>query len=169
MAAATTNPWNDNPASEPTAETLGADANGAFVLADELGDLAPIKDGSMLHADMVKRAFEALLAASLMGPSLRVTVRFNAGVPVVDSFRARRTTLRTEDITFVDGGTGITTVRVVDTYLPPKRGEPAAFVHEGTDPGIKPEHYAATGFRGATVTTLAGGVAADLKFSVEIW
>lgn len=174
MAAYEQNPWDMTPAEEPSAAALGADAHGVFVLRDEDvdqfgNDISPLKDGTQPYSAMLIRAFETALAADLMSPSLRVTVRFNGGTPVVDSFRSKRTTLRYEDVKVVDNGTGITTVRVADTSLPSKRGEPSATVHEGTEPTIKAVHYSDTGWRGATVTTLDGGGAANLKFTVEIW
>jgi hypothetical protein len=174
MAAYEQNPWNMTPAEEPSALSLGADANGVFALADEDvdgygNDISPIKDGTQPYAAMMARTMEAALAASRMVPSLRVTIRFNAGAPVVDSFRSTRDTLKIEDIDLIDGGTGITTVRVVDTSLPPKRGEPSAAVHEGTKPTFKVEHYSASGWRGALVTTWDNGSAANLLFTVEIW
>ncbi len=174
MTAASSNPWNDTPARRPSAVDFGADANGAFSLRDEdvdeyQQDISPVRDGSMLYADMMRRTLEATAAIAATMPALTVTVRFNAGAPVVDSFCSPRTTRKIEDIFVVDGGTGITTVRVVDTTIPPKIGEPQASVHEGTDPAIKVEDYSDTGWRGALVTTRAGGTLADLKFTVSIW
>jgi hypothetical protein len=174
MAAASSNPWNLTPAEEPSAATLGADANGVFVLVDEKtdaygNDISPPDDGTMLNKRMVERAFETALAASRMVPSLRVTVRFSAGDPIVDSFRSTRDGRTIESIEVVDNGTGDTTVRVVDTTLPPKRGEPGAVVHAGTKPTMKVEDYSTTGYRGARVTTWDNGSAADLLVTVEIW
>lgn len=169
MSAAESNPWNMTPARVPSSEDLGADANGLFVLLDELGDKAPLKDGSMLYADMVKRLYESAVSGNIMTPSLRVTVRFSGGVPAVDSFNAPRTTLTTSNIDLVDNGDGDVTVRVASTSLPTKRGEPMATVHEGTTPTIKAEEYTATGWRGARVYTKDAGTATDLKFTVTIW
>jgi hypothetical protein len=162
MAAASSNPWDETPARRPSAEDLGADAAGRFVLEDEDedqfgNDISPTRDGRMLYADMMKRLLEAAVAANTTMPALSVTVRFSGGAPIVDSFVSPRTTRKIEDVFVVDGGTGITTVRVVDTTIPPKIGEPQASVHEGTDPAIKVEDYSDTGWRGALVTTRAGG------------
>lgn len=168
MAAATENPWNATPARVPSAEDLGADKDGAFKLLDVDGEHAPPKDGSMPYADMVNRLLEAAVSACSMAPSVRVTVRFSAGAPQVDSFTAPRTTLRTEDIKLVDNGDGDVTVRVDSTLIPTKRGEPTATVHAGTEPTIKAEEYTASGWRGARVYTKDGGTPTDLKFTVEI-
>lgn len=173
MAAATQYPYDKTPAAAVSAADLGADAAG-FVLADELADehgneRAPVQDGTELYAAMVNRLLETAVGADALTPSLRVTIRFNAGTPAVDSFLAKRTTLRTEDIDFVDNGDGDTTVRVADTSLPPKRGEPGAYVHEGTKPTLEVAHYTATGWRGARVKTWDNGSAADLLTTVEIW
>lgn len=173
MAAASSNPWNATPARRPSAEDLGADAAGAFVLEDEDvdqfgNDISPVRDGKMLYADMMNRLLEATVAAATTMPALVVTVRFNGGTPVVDSFISPRTTRKIEDIEARDDGTGITTVRVVDTTLPPTIGDPRGTVHAGTDPAIKVESYSDTGWRGATVTTKDGGTLANLRFTVEI-
>lgn len=173
MAAATSNPWNATPARRPSAVDFGADANGEFVLEDEDTDargqdISPVRDGKMLYADMMNRALEGAVTAAATMPALVVTVRFNAGTPIVDSFISPRTTRKIEEIEVVDGGTGITTVRVVDTTIPAAIGGPRATVHEGSNPSIKAEAYATSGCRGATVTTKNGGSAADLGFTVEI-
>lgn len=169
MAAATKNPWDETPAKVPSFESLGANAEGKFVLEDELGDKAPLKDGSMLYADMVKRCLEAAAIASAMTFSLRVTVRFNAGEPIVESFLAPRTTLRTSDIQFHDNGDGDTTVYVADTLIPTKRMDPGVDLHAGTKPTATVEHHAAAGERGARVKTWDNGTAADLRYTVTIY
>ena len=176
MAAATSNPWNETPARRPSAADFGSDANGVFVLADELtdrdgNDIRPVQDGSMLYADMMNRALEAMVAGAATMPALIVTVRFATGVPVVDSFISPRTTRAIEDIECVDDGTGITTVRVVDTTLPPKIGDPTLTINEGTTPIGKAEHYEDTGWRGATVETkeLTGSTLTNLRFTVMIF
>lgn len=172
MAAASSNPWNETPARRPSAVDFGADASG-FVLRDEEvdqaeNDIAPIKDGTQPYAAMFNRCLEACAAASASMPALAVTVRFAAGTPVVDSFISPRTTRKIEDIECVDGGDGITTVRVVDTTLPSVIGGPRATVNEGTNPTIKATAYSTSGWRGAVVETRSGGTLTDLEFTVEI-
>lgn len=174
MAATSSNPWDETPARRPSAEDLGADAAGRFVLEDEDedqfgNDISPTRDGRMLYADMMKRLLEAAVAANTTMPALSVTVRFVGGAPVVDSFVSPRTTRKIEDIEARDDGTGITTVRVVDTTLPPVIGGPRLTIHEGTDPAGKAAAYSETGYRGATVTTKDGGTPANLGFTVEIF
>ena len=173
MAAATLNPWNDTPARRPSAVDLGADANGAFVLADEdvdqyQNDISPIRDGTQPYAAMFNRLLEAGVAAGATMPALVVTVRFNAGDPIVDSFISPRTTRQIEEIEVVDNDVGDTTIRVVDTTLPPVIGGPRATIHDGAFPSIVAVNYSTTGYRGVTVTTTDSGVAADLGFTVEI-
>ena len=162
--AALVNPWDDTPARVPTLLDFG----GA-VLEDETDDRAPLKDGSMPYADMFNRQAEALASAAAVTPSLVATVRFSGGVPALDSFVAPRTTLRSEDITVTDNGTGDTTISVLDTYIPTKRTEPHATANEGTDPALQAAEFASGGRRGARVKSWAAGSAADLKFTVEIF
>lgn len=169
MPAASQNPWDMTPAQVPSFESLGANAEGKFALEEELGEKAPLKDGTMLYKEMLERAFEAAALANAMMPSLRVTVRFNAGSPVVDSFLAPRTTLKTSDIQFNDNADGDTTVWVNDTYLPPKRMDPGLHLNGGTKPTGEVEHFADTGKRGARVKTWDDGSAADVRFTVEIF
>ena len=173
MAASSTNPWNETPARRPGAVDFGADANGEFVLEDEDtdrfgNDISPVRDGKMLYADMMNRALEGVATAAATMPALVVTVRFSGGTPIVDSFVSPRTTRKIEDIDARDDGTGITTVRVVDTTIPDSIGGPRATVHEGTAPTIKAEPYSEAGWRGVTVTTKEGGTLANLGFTVEI-
>lgn len=173
MAAASSNPWNETPARRPSATDFGADANGVFALRDEEtdqfeNDIAPIKDGTQPYAAMFNRCLEACATSAATMPALTVTVRFSAGVPVVDSFISPRTTRKIEDIDLVDGGDGITTVRVVDTTLPPVIGGPHATANEGTNPTIKATPYSTSGWRGAVVETRAGGTLTDLEFTVGI-
>lgn len=173
MTAASSNPWNETPARRPSAADFGADAQGVFVLADEDvdqfgNDISPTRDGTQPYAAMFNRLLEAAATSSATMPALTVTVRFSGGTPIVDSFISPRTTRKIEDIQLVDGGTGITTVRVVDTTLPPVIGGPRASVHEGTKPTSKVEAYSDTGWRGAKITTWDNGTAADLGFTVEI-
>ena len=173
MAAASSNPWNETPARRPGAADFGAGSSG-FILADEGEDdhgedISPIRDGTQPYAAMFNRALEACAAASACIPALSVSVRFDgSGVPEVASFISPRTTRKIEDIYCVDGGTGITTVRVVDTTLPAAIGNPRATVNEGTDATIKATAYFPSGWRGATVETRAGGTLANLEFTVEI-
>lgn len=174
MAAASSNPWNETPARRPSVADLGSDAAGAFVLEDEdvdqfSNDISPVRDGKMPYADMFNRLLEAGATAAATVPALSVTVRFNGGTPEVDSFISPRTTRKIEDIEARDDGTGITTVRVVDTTLPPVIGGPRLTIHEGTDPAGKAAAYSETGYRGATVTTKDGGTPANLGFTVEIF
>ena len=174
MAAASSNPWNETPARRPSAQDFGAGSNGAFLLADEdvdqfENDISPIKDGTQPYAAMFNRVLEGITAAAASMPALSVSVRFTGGgVPEVASFVSPRTTRKIEDIECVDDGTGITTVRVVDTTLPPVIGNPRATVNEGTNPTIKATAYAVSGWRGATVETRSGGTLTNLEFNVEI-
>ncbi len=173
MAAASSNPWNETPARRPGAADFGAGSAG-FILADEGeddhgNDISPIRDGTQPYAAMFNRALEAVAAASACMPALSVSVRFTGGgVPEVQSFISPRTTRKIEDIECVDGGDGITTVRVVDTTLPAVIGNPRATVNEGTNPTIKATAYAVSGWRGAVVETRSGGTLTNLEFTVEI-
>lgn len=173
MAAASSNPWNETPARRPSAQDFGAGSSG-FILADEDedtngNDISPIKDGTQPYAAMFNRVLEGVTAAAATMPALSVSVRFTGGgVPVVDSFISPRTTRKIEDIECVDGGDGITTVRVVDTTLPAAIGNPRATVNEGTNPTIKATAYNPSGWRGAVVETRSGGTLTNLEFVVEI-
>jgi len=169
MAAAEQSPWDMTPARRPSFESLGANAEGKFVIEEELGDKAPLKDGTMLYKDMVNRCLEAAAIANALVPSLRVTVRFSGGAPVLDSFMAPRTTLRSSDIKFTDNGDGDTTVWVDSSLIPPKVSDPSHDVHEGTKPTSKVEDYVAVGKRGARVKTWDNGSAVDLRFTVTIF
>ena len=162
--AALVNPWDDTPARVPTLLDFGGAA-----LEDDTGDRAPLRDGSMPYSDMFNRQAEALASAAAVTPSLVVTVRFSGGVPALDSFVAPRTTLRSEDIQVDDDGTGITTVSVLDTYIPTKRTEPAVSANEGIDVNALAYEYASGGRRGATVKTWAAGSLADRKFTLRIF
>lgn len=166
MSAATVNPWDDDDARVPTAVDLGADVAG-FVLADDVP--APVKDGTMLYADMVNRLLEAAVSASRMTPSLIVTVQFNAGTPSVESFIAPRDAIDTNAIGLIDNGTGDTTIRLLAAHLPPKRVRPVATPNEGTKPTCSADWYESGGYRGARVKTWDNGSAADLKFTVTIF
>lgn len=166
--AALVNPWDDTPARVPTLLDFGGAA-----LEDETGDRAPLRDGSMPYSDMFNRRAEALASAAAVTPSLVVTVRISAGAPVLDSFVAPRTTLRSEDIGIVDNGTGDCTVRVRADYIPTRRTEPSATPTEGTAPTCSAAEYAATdtgvAYRGARVKSWAAGVAADQGFTLRIF
>ena len=173
MAAASSNPWNETPARRPGAADFGAGSAG-FILADEGeddhgNDISPIRDGTQPYAAMFNRVLEGVTAAAASMPALSVSVRFTgAGAPEVQSFISPRTTRKIEDIDLVDGGDGITTVRVVDTTLPAVIGNPRATVNEGTNPTIKATAYSTSGWRGAVVETRSGGTLTNLEFTVEI-
>lgn len=173
MAADPSHPYSARPAREFSAAGLGAD-NGRFVLQDELVDkygnsIAPIQDGKDMYAAMVCRLLECALAAETLTPTVRITVRFSTGTPVVDSFRSKDPTFVLTDITFIDNGDGDTTVRIPIAKLPPKRGEPCVSLHEGTKTGITVIHFADVDYRGARVKSWDTSTATDLKFTVEIW
>ena len=84
MAAAEQSPWDMTPAQRPSFESLGANAEGKFVIEEELGDKAPLKDGTMLYKDMVNRCLEAAAIANALVPSLRVIYVWHASSFTVD-------------------------------------------------------------------------------------
>lgn len=168
MAAVDTNPWELDPARVPSYADLGSPA-----FKNATGDRAPKDDGTMPEAKMFMRLFEAALSAGNMTPSLRVTIRFNAGAPFVDSFIAPGLNISTADIGCVDNATGDTTVRVRASKLPTKRTSPSVDVHEGTSPSVTVADYEATDseidYRGARVKTWVSGSLANCGFTVTIY
>lgn len=168
MAAAEKNPWDLTPARVPTLVDLGSPN-----FKNVTGDKAPLDDGTMPEATMFQRLFEAAVSAGVVAPSMRVTVRFSAGAPVIDSFLSPRSEIGIADIEAVDNGTGDTTVRVRADRVPTKRSNPALDIHEGTGPTGTVADYSATDggvdYRGARVKTWVSGTLTNLGFSVTIY
>lgn len=162
MAAEETLTWEipigDGGARRPTIADLG----GADFVDDD--DYPPPRDGSEPYATEYNQSKKQIRAVASVAPSAILTVDFAAGVPFVDKLMAPSSTLTTGDFTITDGGPGLTTIEWSAGALPEIVCDPLV-----TANGNGAANAEVMGSTEILVRTFAGGVAADVRFTVAIY
>jgi hypothetical protein len=114
-----------------------------------------------------------LAAIALVVPQLRVWVRFNAGVPVIDSFAAWSGNITTPDLVPVDNGTGDTTIQIDTDLLANQMGKASAAITEAGGGLARHPEVVATIVSGnyefRIKTGDSAGALANLAFRLDIF
>lgn len=139
----------------------------------------PTLDGIHPYAAFFNQLAWLARAAGLMLPSVKLTIKYAAGAPVIDTIESFNTTLSTTDFTLADLGTGQLSITWESWKIPPLIGDPMTTVN-GTGAGLaltaassaiprKPtgaDALPAAGSSRIYVDLFVGAVATDLRFTI---
>lgn len=129
----------------------------------------PPHDGvKFLYDDLLNQLQRQVAAMGRLIPSARITIAYSGGTPSIAKLVTMASNLVAADFTITDNATGDTTIAWAAGKLPAVESDPSVAILRGSASGVLVAELTAPTATSVRVKTLDDGVAADLRFTVDI-